>query len=308
MTLPARALLAYPNYTTPQYAAAVSSVVSVVTPTFSRGSWAAGLPLTNLLYGEPRHPARSTDATAANTQFQIDLGAVRPLQAFALIGHNLTPALDGSAQWRVRVSNDATFATALYDSGFVNAFQPFWAPTSLPIGWSPGAFTGAPTAADLAHYPRLVAPIFADTIQLARYVRVEIVDTANAAGFVQIGTFFCGPAYVPAINHAYGAQLGWRSTTKVSTGELGSRYYQAGVQYRIAQFAYDALTLDQGLEFPFEMDAALGLDQKLLFCADPTTANHLQRWTMLANQEELSPLEFPYLNTATKAVKLIEVI
>lgn len=57
--------------------------------TLSGGSWQSTLPLSNLQNRQVQKVARSTDATTASTQFQIDLGQARPIGVVGLIVHNI---------------------------------------------------------------------------------------------------------------------------------------------------------------------------------------------------------------------------
>jgi hypothetical protein len=71
---------------------------------FSRGSWAAALPLANLADPRLAKPARSTDATGWNTQFDFDLGAPALVGFVGIPKHNLSRA----ATIRVRLSGQSS--------------------------------------------------------------------------------------------------------------------------------------------------------------------------------------------------------
>lgn len=305
MTLQARAIVAYPNFIEPQYAASTTATASTLTPTFSSGSWSSSFPLTNLNTGKFHKAIRSTDATNASTKFDTDFGAARPLMVVGLVRHNLTPVV-GTSKVRVRFSNDNTFATSLYDSGWVDAYQAFYAPASLPWGWDPAVWTGGPTQMDLQHYKSLAFTLVADALYVAQYMRIEVDDTTNTAGYVQIGGVFAGPGFQPEINIAVGATIGWKDLTVASTGEYGVRYYKNLPKVREAEFTWDLLSQDQGMEIPFEMEGRQGISGTCYFVLDPTTLYHMHRWSFPCTLEELSPLQWPYSTFTSKRVKVLE--
>lgn len=305
MSLQPRVMLCYPNWEFPQVAAGVTATVTTLTPTRSSGSWLSALPLTNLGLGKFYQPIRSTDATNASTKWDTDFGGARPLMVTALIGHNLTPVV-GTSKVRVRYSNDATFATSLYDSGWKNAYQPFYAPGSLPWGWDPAVWTGGPTQMDLQHYKSLAYTDVADQLYVARYRRVEIDDTTNTMGYIQINGVFAGPGYQPRINMSTGFQLGWQDQSTVSTSEYGVQFSVERPRRRQASLVLDMLSVDQGFELPFEMHGRLGTVRELFFIVDPTSLYHMHRGSFPAYLSDMNPLEWPYSLRTQHAVKLIE--
>ena len=88
------------------------------TPTYSGGSWLAGLPLTNLSDRRLAKVAQSSDAAAASTQFDVDLKVARAIGVVALPKHNMTSA----GTWRVRGYTGAGHTTNVYDSGTLTPF------------------------------------------------------------------------------------------------------------------------------------------------------------------------------------------
>lgn len=310
MTVLARVVLAYPNFVEPQYSANLTATVSTVTPAFSNGTWQTALPLTNLALGKLYQPARSTLATNASTKFDVDFGETRPISVVALIRHNLSPTV-GTAKVKISLSTVSNFASTVNPSpAFENVYQPFYNPTSFPTGWTPSDWTASPTQADLQHYRSLAYTKVFDTLYLARYMRIEVDDTTNTLGYVQLGGVFAGPGFQPNVNFAPGPQIGWRDASTVSAGGSGVHFYTVRPRCREAMFVLDKLGTDQGMQWPFEMEGRLGISQKLMFVLDPTSSYHMHRWSFLANLDEVSPLEFPYVNPVItkKAIKLVEVL
>lgn len=300
----ANCVMAWPNYLDRQPNPATTGVVSYLIPTFSGGGWAAAFPRTNLQSPFLYLVARSSNATLANTQFDVDFLTDRPQQVFAFVRHNLSLA----AKVRFRVATDAGITAVVYDSGWVNVYQPYYAPGTLPWGWSPAGWAGGPTAEDLVDYKSLVFVHVAPQIATGRYLRVEIDDTANGAGYVQLGRCFVGPGYQPQINMSWGAQLGWQTATERETAEGGADFYTRRDGRRRAAFTLENLSEHQAMELIFEMQRALGKDRQLLFVYDPADTYHLHRRSMLATLDELDPITHAAYNSLTAPIVLREVL
>lgn len=93
--------------------------------TLSGGSWEVTLPLANLKDYRQSKVARSTDNLNASTLINVDMGSDLYLWVIALTHHNLSQA----ARFRIRGSNDNTFATSVYDSDWVDLYGVVYPPT-----------------------------------------------------------------------------------------------------------------------------------------------------------------------------------
>ena len=175
----------------------------------SSGSWSAGLPLNNLKNRLISKAARSTNALAASTKFDADLGEAMAINAVGLIGTNLTTA----ATYRIRGASDAGFTSVLHDSGTVSA---------------------------ATQTPNLIHAITAAIT--ARYWRVELTDTANPAGYVQAGRLFIGAGWQAAVNASFGTGLGYESATVMEQSLGGVDYPDKRTPRRVFRFDLDWLT------------------------------------------------------------------
>lgn len=95
----------------------------------SGGSWLSTLPLTNLQNRQLQKVARSSNATAAATQFSIDVGQARAIGVMSLVNHNI------SAVGRVKVSAGESAASitnlwTTFASEFNNAA---WTKTNVNV-------------------------------------------------------------------------------------------------------------------------------------------------------------------------------
>ncbi|MEC4750055.1 hypothetical protein [Methylomicrobium sp. Wu6] len=243
--------------------------------TLSGGSWNASLPLANLQSRILSKVARATNALAASTLINIDLGGAKAVQAFGAIRTNISAS---GATYRLRGSNDNTFATSLYDSGTTSAN---------------------------AQTPDLILGL--DSAVTARYWRLEIVDTSNVAGYVQIGRLFIGPALAPADNYSKGAEIGYQNNTAVSRSVGGVKYFDRKPGERVFSFKLDWMTEAEALGQTLELQKICGIDGEVLLVVDPSDTTYNQKRHFLGTLQQLSMIENPYLTNYQAAFNVVEV-
>jgi hypothetical protein len=244
--------------------------------TLSGGSWEATLPLANLKSRYLSKVARSANDDAASTLINIDLGSAKPVQAFGAIKTNISAS---GATYRLRLGNDNTFATSLYDSGTVSA-----------NAQSPDLVLGLASAVT------------------ARYGRLEIVDTSNAAGYVQIGRLFLGPALAPADNYSKGAELGYQSRTSVQQSLGGVDHFDVRPGRRLFEFALDWLTEAEAFNQALELQRICDIHGEVLLIRDPADTTYNQKRHFLGRMEQLSPIKNPYLTNHQAGFRVLEII
>ena len=96
--------------------------------TLSGGSWLSTLPLTNLQNRQVQKVARSSAATTASTQFQIDLGQPRAIGVVALVVHNIS--VSGYARISGSDSAAAFINLLTFPADFTNAA---WTKTNVTV-------------------------------------------------------------------------------------------------------------------------------------------------------------------------------
>lgn len=246
--------------------------------------------------------ARSLSAALASTQFDMDLVTAKTAKILALVNHNFSlPAL-----MRFRGSNDATFATSLYDSGWVLAWPAVY--TTLEVDWEEDSWWGGQyTDEQRAGYTATTVHVLPSVIK-ARYWRVEIDNTTNAAGYVQIGRVFIGPAWQPLTNMSYGASIGWETKTAVQEALGGAEYFQKRTPYRVQNISIDWMTENEGMGNAFEIQRRAGIDAEVLWVFDPDDTIHALRRRYLGRLQQLSPVQYPYPLIHSVAFSIKEVL
>jgi hypothetical protein len=133
----------------------------------------ATLPVENLQNQQLVRVYRSDAATTI--EIDVDFGQSKVVDFIALIRHNISQT--GTIRWRLSTVSD--FATTVYDSGVIDVWPVVEEFGTLPWGvFSWGGFLSSSVAAD---YPISSYAVLDDDV-VARYLRINIVDSSNADG------------------------------------------------------------------------------------------------------------------------------
>lgn len=242
--------------------------------TLSGGTWLSTLPLANLQNRLIAKVARSSGTTTAATQFDINLGRARRIGMLSLIGHNLTVV----AKVRVRGDDASDFATPLYDSGWVDVWPSGMIPPEL-LEWEDDNFwLGTLSDQARAGYQSPFIHRVASLPSL-QYWRVEVDDTSNSDGYIQIGRLFLADVWQPERGPVVGAAQGMEDTTDIMSSLGGSEYFDLGAKPRGHRFVFPALNKDEAYGRLVDMQNMLGISGELLI--DPDYAD-------LANKPRLA--------------------
>jgi hypothetical protein len=129
----------------------------------------------------------------------------------------------------------------------------------------------------------------------ARYATVEIDDTANAAGHLDIGRLFVGGGLQPAYNASYAGFADEREElSTVVANPNGKRFGTARRRPRGVRFALQ-YTSQAEADRIHEMQAEVGTLDEVLYVPDPADAAHSQRYGFLGHLRQLSPIEYPFV-------------
>lgn len=267
--------------------------------TLSAGSWRAALPLSNVATTQYPQVARSTNAALASTKFQADFGAARVLRVVALCNHNLSQA----SVWRVSLGTTAG-GSDVYAGTWMPVWRMSWDNELLqwesPSWWAgtgPDEYTGHP-------YPALC--VLPDWYS-ARYLTVELDDTSNPDGYVQIGRALACNAFQPACNAAYGIRDGWTDLSTSSRADSGALWVAARRRLRTVQFQLDQLSQAEG-DTLHEMMRSAGTIGEVLYVPLPSDPGVAQRYGFAGTLAELSMLDYPSWATRALPVRLQEIV
>lgn len=287
-------LFAFPDRTIPN---------AYVTPALDGGSWLEPLPLSNLQDRNLASLARSTNALTTSTVINIDLGVVRDTRVLAILRHNLSLA----ATVRFTFWSDAGRTLLVHDTGQLPVWLPFYPAGSLPWG-HPALWDGKISEEDQDGYQFDFIRALDDQV-VARWARVEITDTGNAAGYVELSRCILSPAWEPPLNFSFGNTVGWETNATSTRAIGGKRFIDEQGKWRVATCQLDHLDPGVATACVMEMQRRLGKSGELVFIYDPSDDSQAE-WqrSFLCNMDELSPIENPYFNANSAGFKLVEVL
>lgn len=299
------------NGTSPDDTQALSVIVSeafVATPTdnillcwpnrideatLSGGSWPT-LTLANMQTpDELWKVCRSANALTTSTKINIDLTTSRSIRMVALCNHNISSA----ATWRIKGGTSAG-ASDVYDSGS----QGCWAMTfdSEMLEWEENNWwDGIADDQYIRHPWDIVWPF--DTYYNARYWTIEITDTTNPDGYVQMGRIFIGGGLQPQINPFYGLADKWVDPTGVEVGVAGTEFFDRQTRYKQVEFELGMVELEDEKRL-YEMRRRLGVAGEVYYIPNPSDLAECQRKGFLGRQIELA--EHRYLSPELRAARV----
>jgi hypothetical protein len=247
--------------------------------TVTGGSWNASLPVTNIRTTDLSRVARSTDATTGSTVFIVDHGAAVAAQALALVAHNI--GAGATIRWRRGTTSGAG---DVYDNQ-----MDAWAIT--PIVRSGRAHNA------------IILPASSTS---ARYDTVNITDTTNADGYIEIGAAFICALRTPTYNAAYGLQDGLIPVGAVTRSQSGALWANAQRTLRTVAMVLEASPLAEADEWHETLRCA-SIHDWVLYVMSLTDRAEQQRYGFVGTFSELSAVEYPYPSYRRVPMRLTEV-
>lgn len=141
------------------------------------------------------------------------------------------------------IANPATAATnaPLYDSGLIDGWTPTSGLGNGPLGGDAlNGLGGYPNLTAFANYRAFRVVILPSVLQI-RYLRVDILDPTNAAGYLTLGRLYAGPVFQPAFNPVYGYQIDEIDLSTQIRTDSGSLRKVVRPKFRRATYNWDYL-------------------------------------------------------------------
>ena len=251
----------------------------------SGGSWLTALPLNNLLDRTPSVIARSSNLLAASTQFDLTLPNARVMKSFSLVNHNLTQG----AMWRIKVGT-ALGASDQYDSGWL----PVWNLNfdNNLLEWESPSWWAGSYDDDFIGHP-FAAIHLAPLNPAGAFLRIEISDTSNPAGYVQIGRLFAGGGISPAYGMGYGMSDSWEDSSVIESSIGGSEYFDERRRGRVVRFELPLIEHSEFRQF-YELQRRLGTTGEVLYLPDDSDMTACQLTGFVGRVRQLSAIEYPH--------------
>lgn len=182
----------------------------------------------------------------------------------------------------------ATMQGAVYDTGWLDAW---------------------PSGLDAEEADGINVPFVhvASTNKSHRYGSIQIDDTANADGYVELGRLIVAGGYQPTINMSYGARLGLESDSIRTVTDGGAAVYQEKSVRRTMTLLLENIEEAESFASTFQMQRRLGTSGQLFFVFNPEDgATLMHERSFLCVMRELHGLDFPYHTRARAAFQLVE--
>ena len=207
--------------------------------------------------------ARSTNAVATSTKFDIDLGQARTIGVAALVVHNISV----SGTVRITASDTNTFTTLYYDSGDVAVWPSGQIPLNLLEWEDDNYWLGTLSQQARAGYQSPYIHIL-PTSKNMLYWRVEVKDTVNSDGYIQIGRLFLAAGWTPSINYSYGAGLGYEDPTISETSLGGAEFFDVRPRFRSFSFGLNYITSTEAYSSVMDLQRMCGNSGEVLVVPD----------------------------------------
>lgn len=242
------------------------------------GSWETSAPDTNVGTWALADTARTTDVLATSTKLLVDHGSAKAKRVFALMGDNASSA----ATIRIKCGTTPGGAEVL-DTGAISRWH------FSPLAGHVGALYEA------------IIPLDAEVS--SRYDTIEIVDTTNPAGYLDVGRLFIGRALAFTWNPRWGLREGHADLSKVGLAYGGADWPQVNRRPRTVSFEAGDMTLSEG-DLALEIEQLSGLTGEVLFAPYVGVPARMQRAGMVGQMRALDGVGFPVYNTRSKAFSI----
>ena len=252
----------------------------------SGGSWMAGLPLTNVQNRRISKVARSSNALTSSTIINLAQSATpASIGVLALVVHNMSVV----AKVRIRGDDAADFLTPVYDSGWMDVWPAGVIPQEL-LEWEDDNFwLGTVSQNAIAGYRAPFTHYLPEPSPL-RYWRIEIDDTGNSDGWIQVGRVFLGKVWSPEFDMNYGMSLGYSDATASETSLTGEEFFDVRTRYREHKFDLGFLSQNEAFAYVFDMQQQLGTSGELLISADRDDTENTPRTCFLGQLSSIAPI------------------
>lgn len=271
------------------------------------GNTSAGVSSVTFLAGSVDADITAGDLFTLNNSEQVYVsGTTTTITAGGNASISITPNLvdDLTAGDAINCITGDT-STTVSDTGFTEVWRPVFDLSTLSY-FDPHFYDLKFTAEERAE---INMPWFevSDSEFYARYFLLEIDDTGNNDGYLDLSKLVIAPGYQVSVNMGYGTTLGWFSNTTVTKSDITDFYKVREGQRKIA-FQISTIPTNEALGFDYEIKRALDRHGQLFFIFNPDEVTNRHRLSFLATIDELSPTSFDYFDGNKIAYQLTEVI
>lgn len=184
----------------------------------------------------------------------------------AILAANVSPT--ATIQLRTHNALSSLLGAPLYNSGVL----PFWKHSNY-IKW-----------------PKVNSLIKIPTIRGEQYVRVDIVDTTNLYGFIEVGRVYLSKSWTPTYNMPYNWSIKWNDLSESETTRYGNKYVSYRKKYRTLDFSLDWLSEAEMYDNAFNLMRYRGNSKDILVIPDIDNSERLMDQSIYGTLKELNPI------------------
>lgn len=287
----ATAIIGFPRFT-------AQAVFSGITP----GSFDPRYPVAHLGVLPLSRVARTVDLDPSHTRFRFDLDPPRSLRLLVLCRHNLSEA----ARYRIRLYGDSALVTLLRDSGWMDVWEGM--KEAEEQEWEDdGLWTGTLSYREIKGYP-WYRPFRVVDGEYTLAGTVEIQDSQNPDGYVQVGLCELADAWPLSTNPEVGAEHGFKSRTLLQESDGGTEYFRRRPKSRLFTGTVAAMATPEAMGKGFEHQRLHDIDEPFFWWPNPLDNENLVRDAFLARNLDLGLLKYVGFNLKSLPLSLKEVL
>lgn len=129
--------------------------------------------------------------------------------------------------------------------------------------------------------------------QTLRYWRVEISDTGNSDGYLQLGRLFMAASWTPSVNYSYGAALGYEDPTPVDTSLSGAEFFDIRSKFRVFRFGLNYILESEAYSRVLELQRLAGTSGEVLLIPDPSDATNMPTRAYVGRLRQIGKITQP---------------
>ena len=190
-----------------------------------------------------------TGTNATNTTARLEFAVVGGKSIFA---------------WGARL---AVGAPPVYESAFIDVWPAGVVPQAM-LEWENDNFWTGSLSEELREGFQSPFILRLPEVRLGQHWKVEVFDTANPDGYVQIGRLFMAQGWSPSVNYVYGAGIAYGDPTPIEMSLSGAEYFDIRPKYRLMEFALDYISETEAYSYALELQRIAGISGEVLVIPD----------------------------------------
>lgn len=185
------------------------------------------------------------------------------------------------------------FSTAVASNVYMGSYEDWW-PVVYDVdslSWPLKSWDGKLPDDEAQDFPKQWFHVF-NTPVIGRYIRLNIQDTANTDGNVQLARLFASGGWYGDVYLELGATLGWDTTTTTTKSRSNAKFASVGAQYRRVVFKVPNVQVDKALQAAADMVKRVGTHRQVYMVIDKDDGANRHRVCFIGRLSRLDPQEF----------------